>query len=118
MLIKPKLPLIYTLTAGRVLNTKCVSDQSRPTFAQSHSQSQARFMFVTTLKNGQLGLHQNQSTFNNSQRASFTNGAYIASPISPPCVGKQLTNLFHTQLLLIFLVYTAMQHQREIAYFR
>ena len=32
--------------------------------------------------------------------------AYIASPTSPPYVGKQLTALFHTQPLLKYLVYS------------
>ena len=41
---------IYILSVGGVLNHQCVSDQSRPVFVQSHSQSQARLMFVTTLK--------------------------------------------------------------------
>lgn len=50
--MNPKLPLngrIYTLTVGRVLTHQCVSDQSRPAFVQSHSQSQAMLAFVTAL---------------------------------------------------------------------
>ena len=43
---------------------------------------------------------------NQPGRGSFTSAsiAYIASPISPPYVGKQLTTLFHTQPMLKCLV--------------
>ena len=41
---------ICTLTIARVRTTNVVSDQSRPAFVQSHFQSQARLMCVTTLE--------------------------------------------------------------------
>ena len=54
-----------------------------PAFVQSYFQGQARLMFVTT-----LGMD-----------------ASVTSPTSPPYVAKQLTVLFHKQLLCSFLVY-------------
>jgi len=68
-------------------------------------------MFVKCSQNGQLELYQNQCTFQKIHSLS-TGGAhsqvlaYIASPTSPPYVGKQLTALFHTQPLLKYLVYS------------
>ena len=62
-------------------------------------------MFVNCSQNGQLGLYQNQCTFQKIRSLS-TGGAHsqllvhIASPTSPPYVGTQLTALFHTQPLL------------------
>jgi len=62
-------------------------------------------MFVNCSQNGQLQLYQNQCTFQKIHSLS-TGGAHsrllahIASPTSPPYVGKQLTALFHTQPLL------------------
>ena len=59
-------------------------------------------MFVNCSQNGQLGLYQNQCTFQKIHNLS-TGGAHsrllvhIASPTSPPHVGTQLTALFHTQ---------------------
>jgi len=53
-------------------------------------------MLVNCSQNGQLGLYQNQCAFQNIH-SLFTGGAhsrllaYIASPTSPPYVGKQLT---------------------------
>ena len=102
--MNPTLPLdgrIYTLTVGRVP----ISDQSRIAFVQSHSQSQARLMFVNCSQNGQLGLYQNQCTFQKIHSLSMGGAhsrllAHIASPTSPPYVGTQLTALFHTQPLL------------------
>ena len=58
-------------------------------------------MFVNCSQNGQLGLYQNQCTFQKIHSLS-TGGAHsrllvhIASPTSPPYVGTQLTALFHT----------------------
>ena len=79
-------------------------------FVQSHSQSQATLMFVNCSPNGQLGLHQNQCTFQKIHSLS-TRGAHsrllahIASPTSSPYVSTQLTALFYTQSLLKCLVY-------------
>ena len=67
-------------------------------------------MFVNCSQNGQLGLYQNQCTFQKIHSLS-TGGAHsrllvhIASSTSPPYVGTQLTALFHTQPLLKCLVY-------------
>ena len=64
-------------------------------------------MFVNCSQNG---LYQNQCTFQKIHSLS-TGGAHsrvlasIASPTSPPYVGKQLTAPFHTQPLLKHLVY-------------
>ena len=68
---------IYTLTVGP---NHGVSDQSMPAFVQSHSRSQARLMFVTTLEMDNFDYTKNQCTFqNNSQlvneRGSFTSGS-------------------------------------------
>ena len=60
---------------------------------------------VNCSQNGQLGLYQNQCTFQKIHSLS-TGGAHsrvlahIASPTSPPYVGTQLTALLHTQPLL------------------
>ena len=68
-------------------------------------------MFVNCSQNGQIGLYQNQSTFQKIHSLS-TGGAYsrvlayIASPTSPRYVGKQLTVLWHTQPLLKYRVYS------------
>ena len=62
-------------------------------------------MFVNCSQNGQLGLYQNQCTFQKIHSLS-TGGAHsrlllhVASPTSPPYFGTQLTALFHTQPLL------------------
>ena len=66
-------------------------------------------MFVTTLGWTTL-MHQNECTFPKIRSLS-TGGAHsrveasITSPTSPPYVAKQLTVLFHTQLLCSFLVF-------------
>ena len=58
-------------------------------------------MFVNCSQNGQLGLYQNQCTFQKIHNLS-TGGAHsrllahITSPTSLPYVGTQLTALFHT----------------------
>jgi len=58
-------------------------------------------MFVNCSQNGQLGLYQNQCTFQKIH-SLFMGGAHsrllvhIASPTSSPYVGTQLTALFHT----------------------
>ena len=55
-------------------------------------------MFANCFQNGQLGLYQNQNTFQKIHSLS-TGGAHsrllvhIASPTSPPYVGTQLTAL-------------------------
>ena len=60
-------------------------------------------MFVNCSQNGQLGLYQNQCTFQKIHSLLSMGGAHlqllvhIASPTSPPYVGTQLTALFHTQ---------------------
>ena len=61
-------------------------------------------MFVTALKNRQLGMHQNDCMFKNSQLVQME--AQIASPTSLSYAGKQLTARFHTQPLLISLIYS------------
>ena len=72
-------------------------------FVQSHSQSQARLMFVNC--------SQNQCTFQKIHSLSMGGAhlrllVHIASPTSPPpYVGTQLTALFYTQPLLKCLVY-------------
>ena len=84
-----------------VLNIIVFSDQSRLAFVHSHSKSQARLMFVNCSQNGQLGLYQNQCTFQKIH-SLFMGGAHsrllvhIASPTSSPYVRTQLTALFHT----------------------
>ena len=75
----------------------CFRSIYRSAFVQSHSQSQARLMFVTAHKNG---LHQNRCTLKKIHSLS-TGGAnsrmdtYTASPTSLPYVSKQFTALFH-----------------------
>ena len=72
-------------------------------FVQSHSQSQATLMFVNCSQNGQLGLHQNQCTFQKIHSLS-TRGAHsrllahIASPTSPPSLCRYTTHssVLHT----------------------
>ena len=77
-----------------------------PAFAQSHSQSQARLMFVTT-----LGMDNFDCTKMNAHFEKFT--ACLREglihewkqALLAPYVAKQLTALFHTQPLFSFLVY-------------
>ena len=86
--MNPKLPRIYTLTVGRGPNHQHVSDQSRPAFVQSHSQSQAVLTYA-------------QHVF---RRGSSSSGAYIARPTFPYYV--QFMVLFrNTQPLLTTLVH-------------
>ena len=47
---------MHVHTPCRVLNIKCVADQSSKAFVQSNSQSKARLIFVTALEMEQLGL--------------------------------------------------------------
>jgi len=58
--MNPKLPLnghMHLHTDCRYDSKHyCVSDQSRKAFVQSHSQSQARLMFVNCSRNGPLEL--------------------------------------------------------------
>ena len=65
--MNPKLPLdgyIYTLTAGRVLNTNAFQiNLGKLLFRGTLAQSQARLTFVNCSQNGQLGLYQNQCRF-------------------------------------------------------
>ena len=62
--MNPKLPLdghIYTLTAGRVLNTNVFQINLGKLLVGTAVKVQARLMFVNCSQNGQLGLYQNQA---------------------------------------------------------
>ena len=71
-----------------------------PAFIKSYSQSQARLMFVATLRMDNFDctkMHISKTSQLVYGRGSFTSGSNFTSPTSPPYVDKQLTALFHTQ---------------------
>ena len=114
-----KLPLngcIYTLTISDP-NHQHVSDQSRPAFVQSHSQSQTMLTFVTALEMDNFDCTKINAHFKNSQLVCGMGYKWKHTLLAPPFplyAGKQLMALFHVQLLLTYLVFsvlcTAMQH--------
>ena len=91
--MNPKLPLdrhIYTLTAVRSLNTNALGKL----LLRSTLRVRLGSCF-NCFRNGQLGLHQNQCTFQKIPSLSMGGAhsrveAYVASPTSPSFVGKQL----------------------------
>ena len=115
-----KLPLngcIYTLTISDP-NHQHVSDQSRPAFVQSHSQSQTICSHLSlplkwTTSTAPKSMHISK----NSQLVCGMGYKWKHTLLAPPFplyAGKQLMALFHVQLLLTYLVFsvlcTAMQH--------
>ena len=110
---KPKLPvdgLIYTLTAGRVLNTIVFQINLGELLLRATFKVRLGSCLSTALKMDELGLYQSQCTSRKIHSLS-TEGTHsrvlasTASPTSPPYVGKQLTAPFHIQQLLKHLVY-------------
>ena len=104
----PTLPLdgrIYTLTAGRVLNTNVLQINLGKLLFRATLKVRLTAFKMDNLDHTKINAH-----FKNSQlvyrRAHSRVLAYIASPTSPPYVVKQLTALFHTQPLLKYLVYS------------
>ena len=103
------------LTICNIAKHQCVSKQSKPAFAQSHSQSQARLMFVTALEIDNLDC----TTQSDSHIKKFSlpmGGAYsrvdasVTSPTSPPYVAKQPVS--QTTTVDVSCMFTAMQHQQ------
>ena len=78
----------------------CFRSIYRSAFVQSHSQSQARLMFVTAHENGQLGLHQNQCTLKKFT-ACLQEGLiheWIHTLLAPPLSLMQVNNSQHCSM--------------------
>ena len=95
-----------TVTVGRVITTN-VSETSIPAFVRSHSQSQARLMFVTTLELDNFDWTDINARFKACLREGLIHkwkDTLVAPPF--PYVGIQFTALFHTPPLLTSFVYS------------
>ena len=101
---------IYTLTAGRVLTTNVFQINLGQLLLRATLKVRLDSCLSTALKMA-VATKIKLCTFQKIH-SLFTGGAhspvlaYIASPTSPPYVGKQFTALFHTQPLLKHLVYS------------